>query len=374
MQKEKFNPSGNGQENFEDKFREVVCPLDLLREQGFHLLECLQEKEREVSPENFIGMNLRPLENPDCPNVLVMMPHSGEHAPKNLYDRLTLEGKKQDAGKVDAGTMFIGQSEKIASMWPKIARFCGFDLNRRPFTQDEFSPSPEALSSGSFMWGKTRTGFPMYKSGGEPTDEEKMYFSKEYHDKYYKSMLEIADTLVAKNENQKARILAIDLHSYPEADPNNKDMAEAWKSFLSKEELKEFYLNAPLFILSDGKGLSCDIDIKNALAEALKSNVDTYLTKEERSLLFANIPSQKTVDTDKYLTGAYNVEFGDKQRKSGLSQLNVIQIEMNESSYVDFHGNICDAAYNKEKLEIMRKLLEKSILDIDPVLKAVVET
>jgi N-formylglutamate amidohydrolase len=362
MSQEKFKHPTS--ENFGEKFREVVCPLELMRALGQHPLEPLQDREVDISPETFIGTDVRALEYPECPNVLITMPHAGEHAPKDLYYRLSSEGQQEDAAKIDAGTMYIGRSESIVSMWPKMSRLCGVDLNRRPFDREEHDDSPRA-----FMWRNTRTGFPMYVEGREPTNEEKLYFSKEYHDRYYQELVDRVGTLIEKNTNSHARILVIDLHSFPEADPHNTTMSLAWKSFLSNDALEDFYLHAPMFILSDGNGLSSDTDIKDALVHALRTNFDTCLTDEERVQLFTHIPSQKLIDTDKYLTGAYNVEFAAKQRAGALPQLNTIQIEMNESAYVDFHGNLTDAEYNWKKMEMMRNVLNKSILDIDSLLK-----
>lgn len=353
-----------GLKDIERRFLEVVRPLDLLKKKGLRPLEPLQDLEQgEISPENFIGTDLRALEKVDCPNILIMMPHSGEYAPKNLYNRLTEEGKKF-AAKVDAGTVAIGRSEKILSMWPKIARLCGFDLNRRPFGKDAILGAP-----GSFVWRETGDGSPVYRQREEPTSEEMAYLSGEYHDRYYTKILDLLDKLSARNNMQKQRVLAIDLHSFSDTKSKNKDISELWKRFMTPEKMSELQKENPLFILSDRSGLSCDADIKDALMRALESNFVNSLTQEERSLLSANTQPQEIVSVEKYFpTGGYNTEFASEQRKQGRLHMNLIQVEMNEAAYVDFVDGYDDAQYDHKKLEIMKKLLQKSLLDVNMVI------
>jgi N-formylglutamate amidohydrolase len=355
----------NNQENLENRFKEVLCPLVLLKEQGFKPLKPLQKYEgNEILPENFIGTNLKPLENADCPNAFVMMPHSGEYAPKNLYGRLTKEGVKS-AAKIDAGTHIISNSEKIPSVWPKIARLCGFDLNRRPFGESDSPSAP-----GSMVWKELLAGFPIYKEGEEPSSEETAYLSHEYHKKYYDKIDEIIDKISMRDEKKEQRILSIDLHSFPDSKSNHREISEIWKKYLTPEQLLEIQKNKPLFVLSDRNGLSCDDDIKQSFATAIKNNFDNYLNKQERSMILANTQSKEIVAVEKYLpAGGYNAEFANKKRKENFSNLNMIQVEMSELAYVDFIDGYDDAQYDFEKLKIMQKLLEKSILDVDIILK-----
>ena len=47
----------------------------------------------------------------------------------------------------------------------------------------------------------------------------------------------------------------------------------------------------------------------------------------------------------------------------------MIQIETNEAAYIDFSKGYFDAKYDFGKLEIVRKLLEKRLLKIAPLLR-----
>jgi N-formylglutamate amidohydrolase len=62
----------------------------------------------------------------------------------------------------------------------------------------------------------------------------------------------------------------------------------------------------------------------------------------------------------------HNVQFFG-QREEGV---NAIQLELNESVYFDDEkDNYYEGSYNKKALEMMQKLIERTCLDIDPLLK-----
>ena len=65
---------------------------------------------------------------------------------------------------------------------------------------------------------------------------------------------------------------------------------------------------------------------------------------------------------------AYNSEFFGNRRKQG-EHINMIQIETNEAAFIDFSRGYFDARYDFGKLEIVRRLLEASLLKIAPLLQ-----
>lgn len=368
-QEEKASESEEERKNFEaesiiESFKEIVRPCELLRERGLQPFLPLQEFEgNEMTPENFLDIDKRALENQNCPNVVVNMPHAGEFVSKNLWERFTEDGKRS-ISKLDAGTAHIYRSPNVVNVASRIARF-GLDLNRPPYSEKDTAGAKEA--PGSLMWKDTMLATPMYVEGQSPTAQEQDAFSRTFHRKYWDTVLGMVDEIAARKGSRDGRMLVIDGHSFP-TDSHNPEIVKVFEKYSAFAGETINLDTMPIFILSDRNGLSCDSDIKEALAAALRNNFDQYLTDDERRLLLEHTNPESIVMLEKYLpAGGYNADFFSKDKGFGI---NMLQIEVNESAYVNFRDGYNDADYDHGKMDIMQRLIEKSILDVDPLLKS----
>lgn len=343
----------------ENIFQRVVRPVDILRSMGFNPLEPLQRFETdEMLPKQIADVDVRALEKMDTPNIILNMPHAGEFVPECFWSRMTEDGKKSTA-KLDAGTAYIYRSSEMVNIQSRISRWA-LDLNRKAHLEDM---QPEN-SPGSLMWKSSIAGTPVYAEGQEPSHTEEEEFATLYYDAYYEQLNEVIDLVSKRNEG--GRTLVIDGHSFP---PEIDDMKGVWEKY--RPYIGDMNPScAPLFVLADKQGLSCDEDIKASLSAALQENY-AALSDEKKALLNENggIDQNEIVSVDKYLdAGAYNSEFFGNRRKQG-ERINMIQIETNEAAFVDFSKGYFDAQYDFGKLEIVKKLLEKSLLKIAPLLQ-----
>lgn len=79
-------------------------------------------QKKEVTGEEAVTKGFKPLQNIDCPNVVIGIPHAGELAPENIRTRLSEEGHETVA-LTDVGTPEIFKSEKIPWAQFGISRF-----------------------------------------------------------------------------------------------------------------------------------------------------------------------------------------------------------------------------------------------------------
>lgn len=343
----------------ENIFQRVVRPVDILRSMGFNPLEPLQRFETdEMLPKQIADVDVRALEKMDTPNIILNMPHAGEFVPECFWSRMTEDGKKSTA-KLDAGTAYIYRSSEMVNIQSRISRWA-LDLNRKAHLEDV---QPEN-SPGSLIWKSSIAGTPVYAEGQEPSHTEEEEFATLYYDAYYEQLNE-AIYLVSKR-NEGGRTLVIDGHSFPPEIDDIKGMWEKYRPYIGDMNPS----CAPLFVLADKQGLSCDEDIKASLVVALQESY-AALSDEEKAFLNENggIDQSEIVSVDKYLdAGAYNSEFFGNRRKHG-EHINMIQIEANEAAFIDFSKSYFDAQYDFGKLDIVQKLLEKSLLKIAPLLR-----
>jgi len=321
------------------------------KEKGFKLPKPLQQiKGSELTPNEAVDIDDKPLLDPNCPNIVFGRPHAGEYIPKDLYSRSTDEAKKSLA-MVDRGTDIVFKSENIPSVGTKISRLV-VDPNRAPLLEAEIE-NPAVL--GKVLWYQGGFGEDMYEEGKEPTIEEVKEIVERFYLPYYNAMMGTIGSLADRRKNEDERILVLDGHSFP----TSKDLQYVWNRY--KIEKPE---EMSLFIVGDREGESCDEDIREAFVEALENNFEE-LSDEEREKVLKNSKCKKIVGVNEYLKGVHNVQFYG-QRKEGV---NALQLELNENLYVDENGSYYDASYDEENLEIIKRLVEKTCLDIDPILK-----
>ena len=335
---------------------EVVSSIDgAEKELGVSLPESLQKVEgKEITPEKSIDIDNRALQNKDCPNIVFGRPHGGEYIPSELWKNLSEDGKKT-LPIIDRGTSEIFKSENISSVGTKISRFV-VDPNRPPLPGIKMSKSK---APGEVLWKKSLSGADMFDEGAAPSSDEIRNLSEKFYLPYYNAMMATIGSLADRRESNQERVLIIDGHSFPISE--DKDFEPIWEHYeITPEELKKL----PLFIIGDMEGGSCDTDIVGAFSDSLEKNFNE-LTDEEKNLLLENSETKELIGKNKPFKGARNVEFFG-QRKEGI---NSFQLELNESAFVDEDGSYYDSEYNMKKIKIMKKLIEKTCLDIDPILK-----
>ena len=350
----KFPYAGNKERRnkWEKEPTEVVNTIEVIaKEKGFNLPGPLQKiKSNELTPKEAVDIDDKPLQNSDCPNIVFGRPHAGEFVPKDLYLRSTDEAKKTLA-MLDRGTDIVFESKKIPSVGTKIHRVI-VDPNRAPLLEVE-PKNPAAL--GKVLWYQGIFGEDMYEKGKEPTQEEVEEIVERFYLPYYNAMMGTIGSLADRRKETSERILVVDGHSFP----TSKDLQYVWDRY--KIEKPE---EMSLFIIGDREGESCDEDIRKAFVEALEKNFDA-LNDEEKEKVLKNSKCKKIVGVNEYLKGVHNVQFYG-QRSEGVNSL---QLELNENAFVDEGGGYYDASYVDENIEIVRKLIEKTCLDIDSILK-----
>lgn len=341
-----------------EKQEQPMPVINFMEEQGLPSQEVTQKES--LSGNEAVETHFEPLRQKDAPNIIYGVPHAGEYAPRDLYGKMTDEGK-ETLPLIDPGTNRIFRSDKIASVETKMSRYI-VDPNRAP----DFTPDNQTVMGkppGKILWKEGVNFGPMYKEGQEPTEEEIRELAEKYYLPYYNAMMAGIGSLTDRRESPDERILVIDGHSFPITE-NMKDYFEHYQ--ISKPE------EMPMFILGTRDGAGCDADIVEAFANALRENFDA-LPLEQKELIKGSIKGE-VVGINEYLKGVHNVKFYGA-RDQGV---NAIQIECNESSYVDRelmpdmpgYQKWSTLKYNQEKMEIMQALIEKSALAVNPLLKA----
>jgi|SRR3989344_1788331 len=309
-----------------------------------------------MTGEDAVVKDFKILADADCPNIVIGIPHAGENAPENLKSRLTDEGNETFA-LLDLGTPEIFKSKKIPWAQFGITRFV-VDPNREPLF-DIDKKKEQGKPAGTILWTEGIRFGPVYKEGMKPTTEEAESLAERYYLPYYNTIMGAVGTLVDRRKDKVAeRVLIIDGHSFPVT----KD-AKHWYDHYGVPDQEKL----PMFILGTRDGEGCDEDIIRAFEEALQKNYDA-LTEEEKNLISKEVGGPLFI-RNHYMKGVHNVKFwGAAHKEYGIS---AIQIECNERSYVDrpLNANWRDFAYNSQKQDIIHGLIEKTALDIDPLLK-----
>lgn len=323
------------------------------QELGVKLPKPLQKIDGgKITPEKAIDIDNGALREKNCPNIVFGRPHVGEYVPSELWKNATRDGK-MTLPIIDRGTSEIFKSEKIPSVGTKISRFIA-DPNRPPLPGMK---TKESKAPGEVLWKKSIMGTSMFDEKKILSDDEIKNLSEKFYLPYYNAMMSTIGSLADRRESKEERILVIDGHSFPIS--RDKEFKMIWDHYKIKDPDK-----LPLFIFGDMEGKSCDQDIKDAFIEILNKNFKK-LNNNEQKMLFENSKNRRIIGENEYLKGARNVEFLG-QRQEGV---NSFQLELNESAYVDENGSYYDAEYNMEKLAIMKKLIERVCLEIDPILK-----
>lgn len=343
MKNENYNFAEQG--NQLEKLERPMKVVNVLDEMGVQSLQTVQEGE--LTPNNSIDVDDRALSKENCISVCFGRPHTGEFAPKELWNGMTEEGKKTLVF-IDRGTSEIFRSDKISSVGTKMSRFI-IDLNRG-LTQKNTD-----YIAGALNWETGIDNGPIYQEGKKPTAEEVTDLAEAYFLPYYNKMMGVIGSLADRRKDKEERILVIDGHSFPVSE-------------IVKEYFKEYGVDdpseLPMFILGDGDGKSCDPDIREAFVEALKKNF-SELDESIQKQLKKNIKGD-VVGLNFPFKGLHNINFYGG-RENGI---NAFQLECNEEAYTtDEKGDYFSAKYNFENINVIQKLLEKTSQDIDFLLK-----
>lgn len=353
-----YFPFAGNEQRYEKWEKEPLTVLNSLQkaeeEMGFQFPEPLQKiNKKEITPKEAVDIDSLPLTRPDCPNIVMGRPHAGEFIPEDLWQSATEEGKIT-LSMIDRGTEKIFRSAKIPSVGTKISRFI-IDPNRPPLPN---SKTPGSQAPGEVMWKTGITGKEMYQIGKQPTDEAITDLSERFYLPYYNAMMGNIGQLADRRKEKGERILVLDGHSFM----TSKN--EIFKPICQHYGIKDLQ-ELPLFIIGDKDGLSCDRDIRDAFQKNLEENFKA-LKKEEQELLLRNSLSQRIVGVNEFMKGVRNVEFYG-QRAEGI---NSIQLETSEGMHVDeVNNDYFNASYNERGLALVQQLLEKTCLDLDPLLK-----
>ena len=328
----------------------------IAQETGLNLPKPLQSIEgSELTPEQVVDIDDKPLLNPDCPNIMFGRPHAGEFVPKDLYDRSNPEAHKSLVG-LDRATGVIFKGDQIPSVGTKISRLI-VDPNRAPSMEVE-PENPAAL--GKVLWRQGLFEEEIYQEGQEPTEDEVKDLIERFYLPYYNAVMAMVGSLTDRRKKEggvsSERILMIDGHSFP----ISKELKNIWDRYGVDKPTE-----LPLFIIGDRDGQACDQDIRETFVAALEKNFQA-LSESEMAALLGDDISREIVGLNKPFKGVHNVQFYG-QREQGVNSL---QLELNESMFVDEKdGSYFDASYKEKNIEIVRRLIAKTCLDINHLLK-----
>lgn len=312
-------------------------------------------RRTEMRGEDAVVKNFKPLVDPDCPNIVIGIPHAGESVPENLKDRLTEEGN-ETLSITDLGTPEIFRSNKIPWAQFGISRYV-VDPNREPAFEQK--KSEHGTPPGTILWTEGMYFGPMYKAGQQPSPEEAEALAERYYLPYYNTVMGAVGTLAdRRKDKKKQRVLIIDGHSFPIT-----DNVKHWYKHYGIEDPKKM----PMFILGTREGEGCDDDIIEAFEAALQENYNAL--PEEKKKLIAKDAGNPLFLRNYKMKGVHNVKFWGKYHQE--YGINALQIECNERAYVDRspEGSWESFTYNEEKMAILRELIEKTALALDPLLK-----
>lgn len=348
----KFTYTGNKERR--EIWETPMAITNVSQELGMPTRQSVEKKE--LSPNEIVDIDSRALLKPDCPNVIFGRPHAGEFIPTELKDRLNPEHLKVYA-LIDRGTGGNGQtegifhSENIPSVGTLISRFI-VDPNRAPLV-DQKPDNP--IVPGKMVWVEGGMGEQLFKEGQEPDEAEMLEWGEKLYLPYYNGMMGVIGSLADRRKTKVERILVLDGHSFP-----TSDYLKPWFKKYGVDEPEKL----PMFIIGDQDGKTCDPDIRDAFIEALKKNFEE-LPEEIKKKINERVPGG-LVGVNEPMKGVHNVKFYG-QRDKGI---NALQLECNETAYVhEKDGDYFDMEYDEEVVQAVRKLVEKTCLDIDPILK-----
>lgn len=331
--------------------------VNFMQEQGVPSRESLRLEM--LSGVESVETHFEPFREKEVSNVIYGLPHAGELAPKDIYDRMTDEGR-ETLPLIDVGTPEIFRSQKIPSVETKMSRFI-VDPNRAPdFTPD--GQTVEGKPPGKILWKEGVRFGSMYQEGLEPDESEIKKLAEQFYLPYYNKMMAGIGMLTDRRSSPNQRVLVLDGHSFP--------ITENMKSYFDHYKITDPE-KLPLFILGTRDGESADSDIVEAFAESLDRNFKKLPFEQQE--LIRSIIKGDIVGLNDYLKGVHNVKFYGA-RDQGV---NAIQVECNELGYVDRdamqnmpgYQRWSSFRYNSEKMSILRGVIEQSALDIDPILK-----
>lgn len=346
-------PYAANSERYEKWEEGTVKVLNPLEELG---LPSMQKIEGEaLTPNKTVDIDDEALRDRNCPFVVFGRPHAGEFVPQELWEAATEEGKKSLA-VIDRGTNDIFKSPKVPSVGTKMSRFI-IDPNRPPLLGMAMD---NKVAPGEVLWYKGVFGEEIYQEDKKPTKEKVQDMAESFYLPYHNGMMATVGSLADRRTNKSQRILVIDGHSFP--------ISNNFQAILNRygiKNIKEF----PLFIIGDKDGKSCDTDIRNAFIKALEDEFNK-LEKKNQDLLLKNSESGRIVGVNEFLKGAHNVDFYG-QRREGI---NAIQLEINEGMFVDEkEGDYFQSTIDRERVIIVKKMIEKAALAVDSVLKGSTE-
>ncbi len=335
---------------FNEKWEQPIKIVNAPEQFGLPARQHVEEKE--LSPLDIIDIDDRALRDAQCASICFGRPHAGELATKELWQRAGINGKKLFTLS-DRGTDDIFRSPKIPSAGTKISRWI-IDPNRAPLL--DMNPD-NPLVPGKILWHNNfLTDEPVYQEGREPTEEEIRDLTERLYFPYYNSMMGLVGSLADRRTDDQQRVLVIDGHSFP--------THSSLSRFYERYGISDFE-KLPLFIIGNKDGQSCDDDITEAFIKSLKENFNSLSEEQQRALL-QNISSEQLIGLNQPFKGVHNVQFFG-QRQQGI---NSFQLELNESAYMDEdRDDIYNSAYDEKRMNVLQRLIEKTCLDIDPILK-----
>lgn len=314
-------------------------------------------QDLELKGENAVIRGFKPLSEVDCPNVVIGIPHAGELIPGFLKGRFTPEGE-ETLPNTDLGTPELFKSEKIPWAQFKVSRWI-VDPNRPPVFEAKEKLKEGEAPGKTVLWTEGLHLGRMYKEGLQPSAKVAEILAERYYLPYYNAIMSAIGSLADRRKRpQRERILLVDGHSFPMTS-NTKN----WYDQYGIEDMNTM----PIFILGTKEGKGCDDDIIEAFEVALEKNY-AALPQEDRALMRAGVGGPLFI-RNYHMKGVHNVQFwSDVRREHGI---NAIQVECNEGAYIDRDppDKWESFKYSPKKQSIMQKLLEKTLLDIDPILK-----
>ncbi|MFA6043319.1 MAG: N-formylglutamate amidohydrolase [Patescibacteria group bacterium] len=336
------------QEGQEAREREPVSVVNAFQERGLPSRE--DQRVVEITGEQSVVEHLEPLQAQNAPNVLYGVPHGGELVPKDLHDRMTEEGRETSV-MIDLNTPDIFRSERIPSVETKISRYI-VDPNRAPDFRPEEAFEP-GKAPGKILWKTGANMGPMYER--EPSADEIQEYAKKFYLPYYNRMMGTVGTMLDRRASPSERVLILDGHSFPVVE----DLRKYYQHYgIDQPEL------LPMFILGDRDGEGCDPDIMQRFRVGLERGFQE-LSEQDQALLQRSMKGP-LVSQNEFLKGVHNVAFWGARDQGA----NAIQIEMNESAYVDRQGSSWEKfTYNPQKITLMQRIIERASLEVNELLK-----
>ncbi len=303
-----------------------------------------EQGETIVGQEDTIKTYDRALYRPNCPPVIIGMPHSGELVPQFIADRV--ERPEVFGGQVGLDTgaisIFAPRNDEFVAVRERISRMV-VDPNREATDFAGKAPSNKGV-----CWETDLEGKPFYKPGQELTVEEKKPLIDSVFVPYFQKLAALAGSLfdrkASDGNKEHKKILFIDGHSFP-----GNESISAYG--ISAEDPK------PLIILGTGKGKT---EIPGIEAELLDLFTRTLEENIPDGVLDLNFLSKKVAQNEIW-TGTKNIkQWGDKGAPiNPLGQESrAIQIEVNRQFFMT------DGKYDRKRLDMLHSAIYAAINSI----------